>query len=28
VYVYRLSYKSSCTGNAEQTRLGYVLLMR
>jgi gliding motility-associated-like protein len=28
VYVYRLSYKSSCTGNAEQTRLGHVLLMR
>ncbi|MGL5889423.1 MAG: gliding motility-associated C-terminal domain-containing protein, partial [Bacteroidia bacterium] len=28
VYVYRLSYKSSCTGNAVQTKLGHVLLMR
>lgn len=28
VYVYRLSYKSSCTGNAILTRLGHVMLMR
>ncbi|MCA6364236.1 MAG: gliding motility-associated C-terminal domain-containing protein [Bacteroidetes bacterium] len=28
VYVYRLSYKSTCTGNAPQTRLGHVVLIR